>query len=430
MSSSRTDYEKIYKKLKRQRYFSLLMGFLFGVILIGNLFYWYPFFEDKFSLPNIPQVTLRTEETKTTTSSSEFNSEENSTENTELVSDNVQFSPRLNFDDYQTISTIYQPLSEKLDTIIEQHQISGTFLTIKNNQMVLFKSYGDAAKQESNPFESSYMIASLQKSLTATLLLQLVEEKKIKLDDKLNQFLPEIPNSENITLNQMLAMTSGLYLTDKKPKNTQSYQELLNFVHTHTEYRALNKWAYADVNYVLLAEIIEKISNQTYDDLLYKKIIEPLNLDHSFLFDRQKEQQILISSYKHKNPLQNEVKIGRSAFINEFAVGNWAFSASDYLIYIQALLDGKLMNQESLNLLWSYPPANYDYTYKSGFYHSQENRMRGHGLFNGYEPTIWLSPSADTAVLFFSNTYQDDKLNMELTKQIFDITTQEPLGGY
>lgn len=178
MSNSRTDYEKIYKKLKRQRYFSLLMGFLFGVILIGNLFYWYPFFEDKFSLPNIPQVTLRTEETKTTTSSSEFNSEENSTENTELVSDNVQFSPRLNFDDYQTISTIYQPLSEKLDTIIEQHQISGTFLTIKNNQMVLFKSYGDAAKQESNPFESSYMIASLQKSLTATLLLQLVEEKK------------------------------------------------------------------------------------------------------------------------------------------------------------------------------------------------------------------------------------------------------------
>lgn len=427
MNDTRSNNDRSNKKQKKRNGFSLFMGLLFGIIFAINFFYWYPLAAEKFSLPKLPQVNTGTKDSTTVTAdiekpTSESHTTESSTQET-IVEEKDAFYPRMNFQASDQISTIYQPLSNKIDTMIQQNNMTGTYLVVKNNQLVLYKSYGNAHEQINDPYKSSYSIASLQKSMTAVLLVQLVEEKKISLDDHIDKFFPEIPNGQNITLNQLLSMTSGLSLTEKKPSSTKSYQDLYNFVLTHTAYKDVTKWTYSEVNYLLATMIIEKVTGQGYDEVLEEKIIKPLNLENSFVFNKRKEDQSLVK------PIENnqERDIPEYAVLNEVGIGNWAFTASDFLIFIQALLDGKLLNQESLNLLWSYPPALYNYSYKSGFYHYPTSN-RGHGLFRSYEPTVHFSNSGDTAVLFFANTYQPNDLNAALTKQIFETVVADPAG--
>ncbi|WP_251360749.1 serine hydrolase, partial [Staphylococcus aureus] len=78
-------------------------------------------------------------------------------------------------------------------------------------------------------------------------------------------FYSNIPNSENITIDQMLSMTSGLFL-ENKLKNSQSKEESINYVVNNVTYQPTDKWRYSDVNFFLLGAIIEKISQTTYED--------------------------------------------------------------------------------------------------------------------------------------------------------------------
>lgn len=108
-----------------------------------------------------------------------------------------------------------QPNSDFANEInkkLEDSQFIGSALIIHNGEIILQKGFGYANFSESKPntAQSTFQIGSIQKAFTASLILKQVQAKKLSLDDTLDRFYPTVPDSQKITIRQLLSMTSGL----------------------------------------------------------------------------------------------------------------------------------------------------------------------------------------------------------------------------
>jgi CubicO group peptidase (beta-lactamase class C family) len=130
-------------------------------------------------------------------------------------------------------------------------------------------------------------------SYVSTLLLELVDEKKVSLDDKLSKWLPEIPHADRVTLGQLAHMTSGYvdYVIGNTAMDDALYtnpfrrwttRELLDYaVNRPLLYEPGTNWNYAHTNYVLLGLALEKATGQEMSKLLSDKVLRPLGLTNT-----------------------------------------------------------------------------------------------------------------------------------------------------
>jgi D-alanyl-D-alanine carboxypeptidase len=116
-------------------------------------------------------------------------------------------------------------------------------------------------------------IASITKTFTVTVILQLVDEGKLGLDDKLNTWFPEIPGSNEITVRELCNMTSGLFnysddqtfqkVYSEDPDKVWSSEELVNLAVAHAPYFPPGTgWHYSNTNTIILGMIINKITGK------------------------------------------------------------------------------------------------------------------------------------------------------------------------
>jgi CubicO group peptidase (beta-lactamase class C family) len=127
-------------------------------------------------------------------------------------------------------------------------------------------------------------------SYVSTLLLKLVDEKKVSLDDKLSKWLPEIPHADRVTLGQLAQMTSGYvdYVIGNTAMNEALYAnpfqawtvpDILGYATSKPLlYEPGTNWNYAHTNYVLLGLALEKATGQEMSKLLSEEVLRPLGL--------------------------------------------------------------------------------------------------------------------------------------------------------
>jgi CubicO group peptidase (beta-lactamase class C family) len=130
-------------------------------------------------------------------------------------------------------------------------------------------------------------------SYVATLLLKLVDEKRVSLDDKLSKWLPEIPHADKVTLGQLAKMTSGYvdYVIGNTAMNNDLYanpfrhwtvHDILSYATNQPLlYAPGTNWNYAHTNYVLLGMALEKATGQEMSKLLSDKVLRPLGLTNT-----------------------------------------------------------------------------------------------------------------------------------------------------
>jgi CubicO group peptidase (beta-lactamase class C family) len=127
-------------------------------------------------------------------------------------------------------------------------------------------------------------------SYVSTLLLKLVDEKKVSLDDKLSKWLPDFPHADRVTLDQLAQMTSGYpdYVLGNDAFSNASYanpfrqwttQDILAQISSRPLlYDPGTNWNYAHTNYVLLGLALEKATGQDIPTLLQHKVFGQLGL--------------------------------------------------------------------------------------------------------------------------------------------------------
>ncbi|NET35041.1 MAG: beta-lactamase family protein [Cyanothece sp. SIO1E1] len=143
-------------------------------------------------------------------------------------------------------------------------------------------------------------IGSISKQFTACLIALLEEEGKLSLEDNIRKYLPELPTYPNpIRIKHLLHHTSGMrdyealellkgryyfddHMTNPYVVELMARQRALNF-QTNTRYE------YSNSNYILLAEIIERVSNRTLNELATSYLFEPLGMEQTFFHINQGE---------------------------------------------------------------------------------------------------------------------------------------------
>jgi CubicO group peptidase (beta-lactamase class C family) len=198
------------------------------------------------------------------------------------------------------------------------NSMNGGFLVAQNGQIIYEKYEGYANLRDKTPITSDtpIHIASVSKVLTATAVLKLVNAKRIILDQKVTDFLPEFPYPE-VTVRMLLDHRSGMrsyaYFTDRDKTvwdrhNTLTNQDILTIMgtkHIGLEQKTGTRFAYCNTNYAMLALIIEKVTKLTYRDAMAQIIFKPLGMTHTFVLDFDKDKHNVAPSYK-----ANRVEIG------------------------------------------------------------------------------------------------------------------------
>jgi D-alanyl-D-alanine carboxypeptidase len=137
-------------------------------------------------------------------------------------------------------------------------------------------------------------IGSNTKTMTSTVIMQLVQEGKLRLDDPIAKFRPDVPNGQNITIEQLATMRSGLYsytfdrgfneTLDKDPQKAWTPDELLKIAFWHPPNGPPGqKFDYCNTNIVLLGLVIEQLTGMSARDAFRQRIFEPLKLTHTQL---------------------------------------------------------------------------------------------------------------------------------------------------
>ncbi|MBL7710229.1 MAG: beta-lactamase family protein [Chitinophagaceae bacterium] len=178
--------------------------------------------------------------------------------------------------------------------IMQQHQVVGLAVAVvKNGKISYTHSFGLKNAETRAPLteESIFRIASISKSFSATSIMQLVEKKKLSLEDDISKLVgfkvrnPKFPETV-ITLRMVLSHRSsindkeGYFTLDaiNPDKNT-------NWANCYNDYEPGTGYQYCNLNYNMTGTIIEKISGERFDQYVKKHILDPLGLYGGYCVD-------------------------------------------------------------------------------------------------------------------------------------------------
>lgn len=193
---------------------------------------------------------------------------------------------------------------------INLDDFSGSFLVAKNGQ-ILFENYVGFSnyKEKSTIDENTPLhLASISKVLTASVILRMVDEKKISLEDSFQKYFPKFP-FEKITIRTLLNHRSGLpnyaYFTDNdsiwnksKTLKNSDVLDLLCSKEIPLDFTPNTKFSYCNTNYALLAILIEEVSKMSFPVAMQKLLFEPLQMNNTFVFEFEKQKDRVSQSYK------------------------------------------------------------------------------------------------------------------------------------
>lgn len=180
-------------------------------------------------------------------------------------------------------------LFNRINTYLEssvKNGFSGAVLVSKKEEIILSKGYGWADRKNKIPNSPStvFNIGSVTKQFTASAILKLADQGKIKTSDKISSYFNQAPiDKRDITIHQLLTHTSGIsnrtggFRYDEASKE----QFLRDFFESKLQSEPGTKYQYANANYIMLTVILESISGQTYNSFLNEYLFEPAQMKNT-----------------------------------------------------------------------------------------------------------------------------------------------------
>ena len=207
------------------------------------------------------------------------------------------------------------------------------------------------SSQSNNPTPQKFWFASVGKAFTAVVVLQVVEEKRLKLDDKLVRWFPEYPNAKVITIDHLLTHTSGIYSFQadsglRAKPGYKSPEELIAVAQTHgNAFCPGEYWSYCNTGYVMLGRIIERIEGRPFHEVVTARIVERLGLKNTKAM-APREIVADLATARPSDP--KEATASEETPTTPFAAGPIVASADDMVRFWHGLLGGRLLKPETV----------------------------------------------------------------------------------
>jgi D-alanyl-D-alanine carboxypeptidase len=239
-------------------------------------------------------------------------------------------------------------LDSLFDNLADHNLAQGGLAISSYGKLVYQRSFG----RDQTP-QTEYRIGSISKVFTAVLIYQLVDERRLSLNDTLSKFFPQLPNADRITIAELLGHRSGLANFTKntgfddwkdKPK---THEQLLAFIKDQRpDFEPGARVDYNNSNYLLLGYIVEQIVRADYKTVLEEKILRKAHLDHTYYGEKIGFQPGEAISYKYEN---GTWKQDRAACLDNFGgAGAIISTPQDMLTFISSLFAGEFISKGSL----------------------------------------------------------------------------------
>ena len=334
-------------------------------------------------------------------------------------------------------------IQEVLATAHKYRQFNGAALVAENGKVVYKGAFGSANMEWNIPNtpDTKFRLGSITKQFTATVILQLVEQGKIKLDGKLSDYLPEYRKDvgEKVTIHHLLTHTSGIPSYTSQPgfaenvsRNPYKVDEFVKkYASGNLEFEPGSKFLYNNSGYFLLGAIIEHVTGKPYEQVLKQNIFDPLGMkntgyDHHDTILPKRATGYSKTPDGYTNALYLDMSI-------PYAAGSLYSTVEDLYLWDQALYTDKLLSAQSKALMYTPFLDNYAYGWaitKASF--KQNNAdvpiiTHGGGI-NGFTTTIVRFPKEKNLIVMLDNTGTEylDRLSDSIAKIIYNQPYEQP----
>ena len=171
---------------------------------------------------------------------------------------------------------------------------SASIAVVRGGQIVYENAYGAGRidPQTAARPEMRYAIGSVSKQFTAAAILLLQEDGKLSLDDRVAKWFPNLTRATDVTIRQLLSMTSGYqdywpqdYVFMDMQRPAPASEIMARWAGKALDFEPGSKWQYSNTNYVIAAAIVERVSGMPLMDFLRQRIFTPLKMTTVTDFD-------------------------------------------------------------------------------------------------------------------------------------------------
>jgi len=232
---------------------------------------------------------------------------------------------------------------------------SASVAVVKHGKLAYTKAYGlaDIASHRRAMTSTLYSIGSISKQFTAASILLLAEEGKLSLDDPIGRWLPDLTRANEVTIRQVLSMTSGYqdywpqdYVMPSMMKPTSPEEILKGWAQKPLDFEPATKWQYSNTNYVAAGAIVERLSGMSVLDFLHRRVFDPLGMKTVFDCDSSALPPEAPTRY-HRYGLGPARPAPKEAKGWLFAAGELAMTASDLAKWDISMIDQAIMKPQS-----------------------------------------------------------------------------------
>lgn len=288
-----------------------------------------------------------------------------------------------------------------------------SLLVVSNGKAVVRRGYGYANLEEhveAGP-QTDYRLASVTKQFTATCILLLRQDGKLRLQDRVRKWLPELPASDDaITLYQLLTHTGGLidYEDLIPPGRTTQLDDadVLSLIASqHRLYFAPGSaYRYSNGGYVLLGLIVQRVSGMDLADFMHERIFKPLGMDHTLLYEHHRGPQVTNRAYGYSDINGKWTRTDQDTTSATRGDGGVYSSIDDLAKWDAALYTDKLLNADSRRLAFSAHVRTDDPSIDYGFgWRITGDTVWHSGESMGFRNVIVRWPKRHLAVIILSN---------------------------
>jgi CubicO group peptidase (beta-lactamase class C family) len=260
------------------------------------------------------------------------------------------------------------------DLLTRYHEyglLNGSVLVAEKGEVILSKGYGFANLDYDIPNSENtvHRVGSITKQFTAAIIMQLVEERKIILDEKMTTYLKNYrkDTGNKVTIHHLLTHTSGIpsytgypgFWSDSSRNPYTTDQLIKKFCSGDLEFEPGSKFLYNNSGYVLLAKIIEEVTGKSYEENMQKRIFDKIGMMDSYL-----ERPEMILKNRASGYDKNGLELVNTNYFNvknAIGAGDLVSTVFDLYLWDKALYNNEILTEESKVKVFTPYMENYGY---------------------------------------------------------------------
>ena len=315
--------------------------------------------------------------------------------------------------------------ADKMFGSLNKAGLNGVVLYAEQGQVVYEKAFGwrDLSKRQKDSLrvDDAFQLSSDSKMFTAEAIMLLQAEGKLDYDDDVRKYIPELPY-EGITIRMLLNHRSGLPRYDamadqhwrdrKKPFSNEAMIKMLADKKPEPYGTPDGFYFYNNINYALLASVVERASGQHFEDFMRERIFEPLEMSHSYIYSMRNDTAVSlympVDAHGHELYRSGPMKM-QNDYLNGVMGDKIMFSTVADLWKFNQALDKHVLLPDSLQAEAFKPGSpewKNDENYGFGWRMSREHpNMYFHfGWWKGYRSAIIRDTNKNRFLTVLTNT--------------------------